>query len=108
MIPARQMISLSVDVFVVCPYKRDMFTPALSRAGRALLDWSQEELATASHLGVSTVRDFERGRRVPTVNNLAAIRRALEEAGVEFLPNDALRLRTTATSARRTAEPAAA
>ena len=78
-----------------------MFTPALSRAGRALLDWSQEELATASNLGVSTVRDFERGRRVPTVNNLAAIRRALEEAGVEFLPDDGLRLRRATAPVRR-------
>lgn len=65
-----------------------MITPAQSRAGRALLDWSQEELAASSHLGLSTIRDFEKGRRVPTHNNLAAIQRALEAAGIEFIPEN--------------------
>ncbi len=65
-----------------------MLTPAQSRAARALLDWSQEKLAATSHLGLSTIRDFEKGRRVPTHNNLVAIRRALEDAGVEFIPEN--------------------
>lgn len=59
-------------------------TPAQSRAARGLVDWSQVELASKSNLSESTVRDFERGRRVPNPNNLAAIQRALEAAGVEF------------------------
>ncbi|WP_309600582.1 helix-turn-helix domain-containing protein [Brucella anthropi] len=66
-------------------YLSRMITPAQSRAARGLIEWSQEQLAQASHLGLSTIRDFEKGRRVPTHNNLAAIRRALEEAGVTFL-----------------------
>lgn len=65
-----------------------MLTPALSRAARALLDWSQEQLAEAAHLGLSTVRDFERGRRVPSFNNLAGIERALREAGIDFTPEN--------------------
>jgi len=60
-------------------------TPDQSRAARGLLDWSQAELAVRSNLSESTVRDFEKGRRVPSINNLAAIRRALEAAGVEFI-----------------------
>ncbi|MBV8897076.1 MAG: helix-turn-helix transcriptional regulator [Acidobacteriaceae bacterium] len=59
-------------------------TPEQSRAGRGLLDWSQTELGTRANLSESTIRDFEKGRRVPTTNNLAAIQRALEAAGVEF------------------------
>lgn len=60
-------------------------TPAQSRAARGLVDWPQSKLAEASHLGVSTIKNFEAGRSVPTINNLAAIRAALESAGVEFL-----------------------
>jgi transcriptional regulator with XRE-family HTH domain len=62
--------------------------PEHSRAARGLLDWSQAELASRSNLSESTVRDFEKGRRVPSLNNLAAIQRALEAAGVEFIPEN--------------------
>ena len=61
-----------------------MITPAQCRAARALLDWSQQDLAKAAHLGLSTIRDFEKGRRVPTHNNLLCIKLALEQAGVEI------------------------
>lgn len=60
-------------------------TPEQCRAGRALVGLSQAELADASHLGVSTVRDFEAGRRVPSPNNVLGIRVALEGRGVIFL-----------------------
>ena len=63
-------------------------TPAQSRAARALLEWSQEELARASNLGLSTVRDFEKGRRIPTINNLTAMKLVLEASGVEFIPEN--------------------
>jgi transcriptional regulator with XRE-family HTH domain len=61
-----------------------MITPAQSRAARALINWSQPQLAEASGVSVSTIRDFETGKRSPIVNNLAALRRALEAAGVEL------------------------
>jgi transcriptional regulator with XRE-family HTH domain len=60
-------------------------TPAQSRAARGLLDWSQTELGGRSNLSESTIRDFEKGRRTPSPNNLAAIRAALEAAGVIFV-----------------------
>ena len=60
-------------------------TPAQSRAARGLLDWSQTELGIRSNLSESTVRDFEKGRRVPSLNNLAAMKRALEDEGVIFV-----------------------
>lgn len=63
-------------------------TPEQSRAARGLLDWSQTQLGSASHLSESTIRDFEKGRRVPSINNLTAIRTALESAGVEFINDE--------------------
>ncbi len=69
--------------------------PDQSRAARGLLDWSQAELAARSNLSESTVRDFEKGRRVPSINNLAAIRRVLEAAGVEFIDGNQPGVRLT-------------
>jgi transcriptional regulator with XRE-family HTH domain len=60
-------------------------SPEQCRAARAWLNWSQTELATKAQVSNSTLRDFEAGRRVPIANNLLAIRRALEDAGMEFL-----------------------
>ena len=63
-------------------------TPEQCRAARGWLDWSQSDLATASNVGLSTVRDYEKGRRVPIANNLSAIRIALESQGIVFLDQD--------------------
>ncbi len=62
-----------------------MLTPAQCRAGRALLDWSREQLVDASMVGLRTVVDFERGAREPRRVTLDALRRALEKAGIEFI-----------------------
>jgi transcriptional regulator with XRE-family HTH domain len=59
-------------------------SPAQVRAARALIDWSQQQLAEVAEVGLSTVADFERGRRKPIRASLNAIRRTLEAAGVEF------------------------
>ncbi|MGJ5199339.1 MULTISPECIES: helix-turn-helix transcriptional regulator [unclassified Bradyrhizobium] len=63
-------------------------TPDRSRAARGLLDWSQAELAARSNLSDSTIRDLEKGGRIPSINNLAAVRRALEAGGVQFIDGD--------------------
>ena len=62
-------------------------TSAQIRAARALLRWSAEDLARESAIGVTTIRraeitEFETS--MTTANDLA-VRRALENAGVEFI-----------------------
>ena len=59
-----------------------MISPAQSRAARGWLDWNQEELARRANVSLSTVRDFEKGRRSPIKNNLEALRAAFAGEGL--------------------------
>lgn len=69
---------------------RDL-TPPQARAARALLAWSQQDLATKANIATSTVADFERGRRTPVPQNAEAMRAALERAGISFPEGGAVR-----------------
>jgi transcriptional regulator with XRE-family HTH domain len=60
------------------------FTPGQCRAARALIGWSQDELATASKVAKATIANFELGKRSPYDRTLDDLRGALEAAGVEF------------------------
>jgi transcriptional regulator with XRE-family HTH domain len=60
-------------------------TPEQCRAARGWLDWTQDDLAKRANVSISAVRDFERGRHTPITNNLSALRRAFEGAGIRFL-----------------------
>lgn len=59
--------------------------PYQCRAARALLNWTQTDLAKKAGVAVSTVADFERQSRQPINNNVRAMQRALEEAGVHWV-----------------------
>ena len=65
-------------------------TPKHVRAARALLAWSQQDLAKSAGVATSTVADFERGHRTPMPNNIQAMRAALEAARIRFLPTGAV------------------
>ena len=56
-----------------------------ARAGRALLEMTQSQLARAAGLGLSTVVDFEKDRRSVSGQAISAMKSALERAGVEFI-----------------------
>lgn len=58
-----------------------------------MLGWSQENLAQAANVARQTIADFERGARIPIVNNLASVAAALQKAGIELLPENGIRLR---------------
>lgn len=63
-------------------------TPQQSRGARAMLGWTREELAERSKVSAATLADFEAGKRVPYARTLADIRRALEDGGIEFIPEN--------------------
>lgn len=63
--------------------------PEQCRAARGWLGWSQQKLAARAKVGESTLKDFEARKRRPIANNLAAIRGALEAAGIEFTNDSA-------------------
>jgi transcriptional regulator with XRE-family HTH domain len=56
----------------------------LVRTARALLDWTQPDLAKAAGIALATLKRFEKGHRTPIPVVRAAILAALEKGGVEF------------------------
>jgi transcriptional regulator with XRE-family HTH domain len=81
-------------------------TPSHCRAARGLLNWNQDELATAARVSVVTLRNFENEKSTPQRATLDVIQRAIEAAGVDLIPENGggagVRLR------QRPASPAAA
>jgi transcriptional regulator with XRE-family HTH domain len=60
------------------------FTPGQCRAARALIGWSQDQLANASKVAKATIANFELGKRTPYDRTLDDLLAALEAAGIEF------------------------
>jgi transcriptional regulator with XRE-family HTH domain len=80
-------IIVDLDENTFCRVQRGMLTPEQCRAARGWLAWSQEDLATKASVSLSTVRDFEKGRRRPIQNNLRSVEAALVQAGIAFNEN---------------------
>jgi predicted transcriptional regulator len=59
----------------------------LIRAARALLRWEQRDLASASSVSLPTIKRLESrpGIMVAHLSTVAALRKALEAAGIEFI-----------------------
>jgi len=66
-----------------------MTTGTQIRAAIALLDWTQDELATKADVALRTIRLFEAGDRQPHRQTLDRLQGVLEEAGVQFLETKA-------------------
>lgn len=62
-----------------------MISGAQIRAARALLGWTQSDLAAAAGLSVVGIKGIERGKVDPRSSSIAAIQDAFEAAGVIFL-----------------------
>jgi transcriptional regulator with XRE-family HTH domain len=61
-------------------------SPELCRGARALLGWSQQELAMRAQVARKTIADFELRQITPQRRTLRDVIAALEAAGIEFLP----------------------
>lgn len=62
---------------------------AQCRAARALLDWSQDQLAENAHVARASIADFERNIRTPMRNNMVSIIGAFRAAGIRFIADAA-------------------
>jgi DNA-binding XRE family transcriptional regulator len=60
-------------------------TPALCRAARGLLDWTQSDLAAHAYVSRSTIRDFEGNRHEIHRATEAQLCRAFEDHDVVFV-----------------------
>jgi transcriptional regulator with XRE-family HTH domain len=67
-----------------------MMEPAQIRAARALLGWRQDDLSSASGVGIATIRRIENAKRNASghVSTFARIQSAFEAAGVLFIDDD--------------------
>jgi transcriptional regulator with XRE-family HTH domain len=58
---------------------------AQCRAARAIIGWSQDELAVASKVAKATIANFETGKRTPYDRTLSDLQAALEGGGMAFM-----------------------
>ena len=58
---------------------------AQCRAARALLGWSQDQLAAGSNVAKATIANFEAENRSPYGSTLLRLQEALSAAGVIFI-----------------------
>lgn len=63
------------------------------KAARALLDWSQDDLAIAAELSIATIRKLEAGNTSPRGKTNTQIQKAIELAGLEFIEPNGIRQR---------------
>ena len=70
-----------------------MITGDQVTAARRLIRWSQMTLALEASVLQSTVMKFETGKSEPSALTISNIKRALEEAGVEFRVGKPVRMR---------------
>ncbi len=65
-----------------------LISPGQCRAARALLDWAQDDLEIHAGVAKRTISKFESGVGHVHPDSVHMLKRALEEAGVQFLDDD--------------------
>ena len=79
-------------------------TAGQMKQARALLAWSQDDIAIASGIDTPTIVNFEFGKQSPQPQTLEDIRATLEAAGVEFATDEAQAVRLRKGAIRPRAE----
>ncbi|MCB9965157.1 MAG: helix-turn-helix transcriptional regulator [Rhodospirillales bacterium] len=70
-----------------------MITLIQIKAARALLSWTQENLAQAARLSLPAINNLERGLTTPRRETLISIENALTQAGIDFIDQRGVKLR---------------
>ena len=66
-------------------------TTAQMRAARGLLNWTQGDLASRTGISTTSIGSIESDTSNPRDSTAQLIKKAFEEAGIEFLPDDGVR-----------------
>lgn len=69
-------------------------TTAQIRGARGILNWSQHDLSERTGISATSIGSIENGQSIPRENTLNAIRKAFEDSGIEFMPNQGIRVRS--------------
>jgi predicted transcriptional regulator len=65
-----------------------MITARQIRAARALLRWSQQDLADKALVSINAVTRLERDEVDPRFSTVMAVQKAITKAGIEFISED--------------------
>lgn len=64
------------------------------RGGRGILNWSQGDLADRTGISATSIGSIENGQSKARASTLATIRKAFEDAGLEFIGLEGVRIKT--------------
>jgi transcriptional regulator with XRE-family HTH domain len=69
-------------------------TTAQIRGARGILNWSQSDLAERTGISATSIGSIENGQSTPRANTLNTIQKTFEDAGIEFIGREGVRVRT--------------
>lgn len=69
-------------------------TTAQIRGARGILNWSQADLARRTGISATSIGSIENGQSTPRANTLYTIQSTFENAGIEFIGREGVRLKT--------------
>ena len=71
-----------------------MITIAQTKAARALLNWTQQDLAKVSGISLASIAQIERGAGNPRQSTLAVLQQSFEKYGIEFSDDPGVRIQS--------------